>query len=106
MRAIYEQKNYIRREMVRKNPGRKATAKLMLNSFWGKFGERENKPQTQAGYEPYDLYSKLTNPLLDVSQLRMCTEDLLEVVFKYEDENVTPSNKTNMFITRRNKIRK
>ena len=24
-----------------KNPGRKATAKLMLNSFWGKFGERQ-----------------------------------------------------------------
>ena len=26
---------------VQKNPGRKATAKLMLNSFWGKFGERQ-----------------------------------------------------------------
>ena len=26
-------------QMVRKNPGRKATAKLMLNSFWGKFVE-------------------------------------------------------------------
>ena len=24
---------------IAKNPGRKATAKLMLNSFWGKFGE-------------------------------------------------------------------
>ena len=24
---------------IEKNPGRKATAKLMLNSFWGKFGE-------------------------------------------------------------------
>ena len=25
--------------LIQKNPGRKATAKLMLNSFWGKFGE-------------------------------------------------------------------
>ena len=85
-------------QMVSKNAGRKATAKLMLNSFWGKFGERENKPQTEAVYEPHDLYSKLTNPLLDVSQMRMCTEDLLEVVFRYKDENVTPSNKTNIFV--------
>ena len=28
------------------NPGRKAVAKVMLNSFWGKFGEADNKPTT------------------------------------------------------------
>lgn len=28
---------------IKKNPGKKATAKLMLNSFWGKFGEKPNK---------------------------------------------------------------
>ena len=60
--------------LVAKNAGRKATAKLMLNSFWGKFGERENKPQTETVYEPHDLYSKLTNPLLDVSLVRLCTD--------------------------------
>ena len=27
---------------IKKNPGLKATAKLMLNSFWGKYGQREN----------------------------------------------------------------
>lgn len=27
------------------NPGRKAVANVMLNSFWGKFGEADNKPQ-------------------------------------------------------------
>ena len=32
---------------IRKNPGRKSTAKLMLNSFWGKFGEKDNKSVTQ-----------------------------------------------------------
>ena len=83
---------------VTKNPGRKATAKLMLNSFWGKFGERENKPQKEAIYEPHDLYSKLTNPLIEVSLVRMCTDEMLEVIFKNKDENVTPSVKTNVFI--------
>ena len=32
--------------LIVKNPGRKATAKLMLNSFWGKFGENLHKPTT------------------------------------------------------------
>ena len=52
-----------------KNPGRKAMAKLMLNSFWGKFGERQNKPTVEAIYSPADLYAKLTNPLLDVAHV-------------------------------------
>ena len=37
--------------LIEKNPGRKATAKLMLNSFWGKFGENLHKAQTTAVYE-------------------------------------------------------
>ena len=34
------------KEKIVVNPGRKAVAKLMLNSFWGKFGEADNKPTT------------------------------------------------------------
>ena len=48
---------------IQKNPGRKATAKLMLNSVWG-----------------------------------VCTDDVLEAVYTELDENVVPSNKTNVFI--------
>ena len=33
-------------QQTRKNPGKKATAKLMLNSFWGKFGENLDKPHS------------------------------------------------------------
>ena len=42
-----------------KNPGRKATAKLMLNSFWGKFGENLNKPQVLAITSPAALFQVL-----------------------------------------------
>ena len=85
-------------QMVRKNPGRKATAKLMLNSFWGKFGERQNKPCTEAVYSPADLYAKLISPVVEVSHLRFCTDDVLEVVYTKAKEDVTPSNKVNIFI--------
>ena len=85
-------------QMVRKNPGRKATAKLMLNSFWGKFGERQNKPTTEAIYSAADLYSKLTCPVIEVSHLRLCTDDLLEVVYTRHQDDATPSSKINTFI--------
>ena len=86
------------RDLVASNPGRKATAKLMLNSFWGKFGERENKPTTQVVTSPAALYRLLRNPLLEVSNLRLCTDDILEAVYTSRAEDVRPSVKTNIFV--------
>ena len=40
-------------EKIEKNLGRKVTAKLMLNSFWGKFGEQVNKLQLQKYTKAY-----------------------------------------------------
>ncbi|CAH3184896.1 unnamed protein product, partial [Porites lobata] len=42
---------------VAKNGGRKQVAKLMLNSFWGKFGEKPNKTQTFTVTSPAELYA-------------------------------------------------
>ena len=49
------------RASIAKNPGRKATAKLMLNSFWGKFGERINKPTTVTVKDPAHLFSLISD---------------------------------------------
>jgi hypothetical protein len=35
---------------IKKNPGLRALAKLMLNSFWGKFGQRSNMPRIKYIY--------------------------------------------------------
>ena len=56
---------------IAKNPGRKATAKLMLNSFWGKFGENLHKPTTQIVYTAADLFDIVSNELLDIRKIRI-----------------------------------
>ena len=82
---------------IEKNPGRKATAKLMLNSFWGKFGENLRKTSTQTVTTPAHLYALVSDPTLDITNLRICT-DVLEVCFqKHEDETVE-NGRTNIFI--------
>ena len=49
---LYQQKELegiaLEPSLIQKNPGRKATAKLMLNKFWGQFGENLHKPTTEA----------------------------------------------------------
>lgn len=86
------------REKVAPNPGLKATAKLMLNSFWGKFGQRENLPQTAQCVTPDEMYNITNDGTKQVNNLRICTNDILEVVFVNKEEAVTPSNKTNVFV--------
>ena len=83
---------------IKKNPGLKATAKLMLNSFWGKFGQRENLPQTEQCTTPQELYNITEDDTKQVQDIRFCSEDVIEVIFKNKEEAIVPSNKTNVFV--------
>ncbi|CAH3184361.1 unnamed protein product [Porites lobata] len=94
----YYEKEGIHLEHVAKNPGRKQVAKLMLNSFWGKFGERNNKPQTHVIQSAHQLYCLLNDPLYHISSVRICTEDVMEVVTTRAEEEAEQNLKTNMFI--------
>ena len=123
----YEEKEGIRLDVAKiaKNPGRKATAKLMLNrylfhvaffrcchtssshsfflffiscSFWGKFGEKLNKPTTVAVKDPSHLFSLLSDTTKEISTIRICTDDILEAVYTSVNENAPKGTKNNIFI--------
>ena len=55
---------------IAKSPGRKATAKLMLNSVWGKFGENLHKPTTTIVYTAAGLFDIVSNELLVYQNLK------------------------------------
>ena len=123
----YEQREGIRLEVdnIVKNPGRKATAKIMLNrylfhvsffsrrrstpshpfsfsffffSFWGKFGERSNKATTVSIHNPSHLFNIVTDTTKEISTIRLCTDDILEAVYTNVHENAPKGRKTNIFI--------
>ena len=83
---------------IEKNPGRKATAKLMLNSFWDKFGENLRKSSTQQVTNPAELYEIITDPLKEVTGLRIYSEDVMEIVFSAADDECVKNGKTNIFV--------
>ena len=83
---------------LEKNDGRKAVAKLCLNSFWGKFGEQLNKSKTVTVTELHDLYAKLRDPNLDIFDVRLVNEDTFEVVYKHKIDDVSSNDTTNTFI--------
>ena len=46
---------------IKRNPGLRSIAKLMLNSFWGKFGQRANLTQTSYISDPDQYFDMLTS---------------------------------------------
>ena len=85
-------------DLIRKNPGRKQTAKLGLNSFWGKFGENLLKSSTRAVSTPAQLFDIVSDPLVHVNAVRICTEDKLEVVTTPLKDDLLDNGKINIFV--------
>ena len=84
--------------LISKNAGRKATAKLMLNSFWGKFGENLRKTSTQQITCVADLYAAVTDPLKTPCDLRIFNDEVLELVYRNPDDECVENGKTNIFV--------
>jgi len=83
---------------IKKNSGLKATAKLMLNSFWGKFGQRENLQQVKQCTNVEELYSYTEDDTIEIITFRIFSDNVVDVVYKHKEEAITPSSKINIFV--------
>ncbi|KAG5891209.1 hypothetical protein JTB14_036126 [Gonioctena quinquepunctata] len=68
------------------NPGLRSLAKLILNSFWGKFGQRENQPKTSIVNQSAEFFRMMSNPTIYVNTVLPVNEDTLIVNWEYREE--------------------
>lgn len=73
--------------MIVKSPRQKATAKLMLNSFWRKLGERMNKLSVDTISSPAASFLRVSDRLLKIHCIRICTSDMLQKVYTCMEDN-------------------
>ena len=97
--------DYARREgihldydQVQHNPGRRALAKMMLNSMWGKFGQRQNKMQVREFTEPQAFHEFLDSDQNDIRYVSTLTEDRVEVHYTKQDHCESLSPNLNIFV--------
>ena len=83
---------------IHKNPGMRALAKLMLNSFWGKFGQRSNMGQVDMVDDASIYFQKLTCDSIDVTTVNFISEEFVKLRWKYKEEFVDTNPKTNVVI--------
>ena len=83
---------------IKKNPGLRALAKLMLNSFWGKFGQRSNMPRIKYISEPAEYFDMLTSDQILVMGIHFVSDEMVEMRYQYKEEFVEKSGRTNVVI--------
>ena len=85
-------------DKIQKNPGRCSLAKMMLNSFWGKYGQQGNKSQVKTISSPDRLNNLLNDGTRELQTLRVMSDEMIEVVYRHvQDEDPVQVN-INMFV--------
>ncbi|XP_033103137.1 uncharacterized protein LOC117105940, partial [Anneissia japonica] len=83
---------------IKKNPGLRALAKLMLNSFWGKFGQRPNMTKTTYIDDPEEYLEMMTHDDTEVHNVNFVNDQMVEVQWQQTKDFVEPSGRTNVII--------
>ena len=85
-------------DMIQKNPGLRTLAKMMLNSMWGKFGQRLNKTEVQEFDDPQPFHQFLETDKLDVRHVSVINDQMVEVLYEHQEEDIPVSPNLNIFV--------
>src|SRR6185295_12963769 len=71
---------------MEKNEALRSIAKLMLNSFWGKFGQRDNLTKTEYFVDPEAFFKCFYDETNEVHTVNIISEELASMTYcKRED---------------------
>ncbi|KAK7580532.1 hypothetical protein V9T40_001161 [Parthenolecanium corni] len=83
---------------IKPNPGKRALAKLCLNSLWGKFGQRTNQAQDEFVKDPWRFYEILRDDTLTDINVLYVSEEMLQVSYRKIDHFIENIYNTNIMI--------
>jgi G:T-mismatch repair DNA endonuclease (very short patch repair protein) len=105
--ALQYIQNYAEKENIKldcgsicKNPALRSIAKLLLNSFWGKFGQRLNMSQTSFYHETEanKFFRCLFDPSKEVTVFHIINEYMINLTWTNKSDFVKEDFQTNIFI--------
>ena len=83
---------------IRKNPGLRLIAKIILNSFWGKFGQRSNLTQTTYIDDPEEFMDMMTSDNQEIKNVRFVNDQAVQLDWVYNSDFIAASSRTNVVI--------
>ena len=87
------------RGKLKYNEGLRAVSKMLLNSLWGKFGQKSNMIQTSIIKDNVDMFNRIMfDDKIDVSSVNFLNDSTVEVKYKFITDFVEASKNTNIAI--------
>ncbi|KAL6417053.1 hypothetical protein ACFW04_013026 [Cataglyphis niger] len=83
---------------IARNPGLRSVAKLCLNSFWGKFGQRSNLTNTEVVRTQQRFMTLLTSAEHEITDILPVNDEVIYVSWRLRQEAVVSSPLTNVVI--------
>ena len=80
---------------IEKNPGLRS---LMLNSFWGKFGQRPNQTQVTTCANPSQFFQIIMDDRQIVHRIEIVNEHMIEVYHSFDQPCIPVQTNVNIFI--------
>ena len=83
----YRQKEGVQleKESIKKNPALRSLAKLLLNSFWGKFGQNSNYPKTEFITEPETYFQRINDCTKHCLDFNIISDDIIQLDWENDD---------------------
>lgn len=78
----------IARDDLRDNPGKHYIGKLLANSSWGKFDERNDRQHTEFINKPSAFFPSFLDKTKIIKHTYPVSEDIVEVTWKHTQESV------------------
>ena len=88
----------LEKDKIKDNSGKRAVAKICLNSLWGKFGQRQNMSQTEYVTDIKRFYEILLDDRLNNIKLNFINDDMVQISYNFKDQYIENDNNTNVFI--------
>jgi hypothetical protein len=73
-------------------------AKIILNSFWGKFGQRSNLTQTTFIDDPVQFIDMMTSDQQEVKNVRFINDEAVQLDWAYTSDFIESSCRTNVIV--------
>jgi len=85
-------------DKIEENPGLRLLAKIMLNSFWGKFGQRSNLTQTTYIDDPAQFMDMMTSDQQEIKNVRFINDEAVQLDWAYNNDFIEASCRTNVVV--------
>ena len=85
-------------DKIQDNPGLRLLAKIMLNSFWGKFGQRANLTQTTYIDDPVQFIDMMSSDQQEVKNVRFINDNSVQLDWVYSSDFIEATSRTNVIV--------